>query len=360
MKSLFGGAYDGARVLVTGHTGFKGSWLCLWLTALGAKVTGLALTPPTSPAHWDLLSLNDVDDIRGDIRQLPPVISAFKKSSPEIVFHLAAQPLVRASYADPLTTFQTNVLGLAHVLEASRSTSALRAFVNVTTDKVYRDQNPPVPYEESMPLGGHDPYSTSKACAELVGDCYEKSFFASIAGGVRLASARAGNVIGGGDWAQDRLIPDLVRSAMDGPVARIRNPSAIRPWQHVLEPLAGYLRLGQRLLAGEDVGGAWNFGPSPTDIRPVSSVVSSVQASWAAIRTEIEVEPQPREAQVLMLDSSRAEVKLGWRGIWSAEQAVERTATWYRRYAQDGLVSSARDLGDYVECAREKDQSWAT
>jgi len=360
MKSLFGGAYDGTRVLVTGHTGFKGSWLCLWLTALGARVTGLALPPPTSPAHWNLLGLADVGDIRGDIRQQLPVLDAFKKSSPEIVFHLAAQPLVRASYADPLTTFQTNVLGLAHVLEASRSAPWLRAFVNVTTDKVYRDQSPPVPYEESMPLGGHDPYSTSKACAELVGDCYEKSFFAAIPGGVRLASARAGNVIGGGDWAEDRLLPDLVRSTMDGPAARIRNPAAVRPWQHVLEPLAGYLRLGQCLLAGQDVGGAWNFGPSPTDIRPVSSVISSAQASWAAIRTEIEAEPQPREAQVLMLDSSRAEEKLGWRGIWGAEQAVERTTTWYRSYALDGLVLSKSDLGDYVECARQKDQPWAT
>lgn len=357
MNDLFGGSYRGRNVLVTGHTGFKGSWLSLWLSMLGANVTGLALAPETDPAHWNLLELAAVRDLRVDLRDATAVGRALEQAQPEIVFHLAAQPLVRRSYREPITTFDTNVIGLVNLLEAVRATPSVRALVNATTDKVYQESSTGAGYRESDPLGGHDPYSTSKACAELVTECYRKSFFGET--GARVATARAGNVIGGGDWSQDRLVPDLVRAVTSDATLQVRHPHAIRPWQHVLEPLSGYLRLGQLLLAGEAADGAWNFGPSAEANMPVQALVSLIQAQWPTLRSEPQPGPHPHEAKTLQLDSSRALQHLEWRPVWDADTTLRSTITWYREYHERGLVRSHDDLGAYVDDARAAGLPWA-
>ena len=357
LNSLFGAAYAGRKVLVTGHTGFKGSWLCLWLTALGARVTGMALDPPTHPAHWTLLGMNEVRDLRVDLRDYEAVQRALEQVQPEVIFHLAAQPLVRRSYREPSVTFDTNVLGLVHLLEAVRTTPSVRALINATTDKVYLEQPTETGYREDHPLGGHDPYSTSKACAELVTESYRKSFFHD--SGPRVATARAGNVIGGGDWSEDRLVPDLVRAASTGSVLQIRNPDAVRPWQHVLESLSGYLRLGQCLLAGDSVEGPWNFGPSAEATLPVQALVSQMQKQWPELRTEHQPGPHPHEARVLQLDCSKAAKSLKWRAVWSAEDTLRHTIMWYRAYYEDGRLNSKQDLQDYIAAAHTAEPAWA-
>ena len=356
LNELFGGTYSGRNVLVTGHTGFKGSWLCLWLSMLGARVTGLALDPDTSPAHWSLLNLKDVRDLRVDLRDQEALRRTLAEVQPEVVFHLAAQPLVRRSYREPLQTFETNVTGLVHLLEAVRNTASVKALLNATTDKVYLEQPTERGYGEDDPLGGHDPYSTSKACAELVTECYRKSFFASP--GPRVATARAGNVIGGGDWADDRLIPDLVRGACADKEVRIRNPDAVRPWQHVLEPLSGYLQLGQKLLAGDDVQEPWNFGPAVDAMLPVKAVVSWMQEQWPSVRSMFDPDVHPYEAQNLRLDCSKAAHKLGWRPVWNADATIMRTVRWYRAYCERGSVTSDQDLSDYIRDARAAGLQW--
>jgi CDP-glucose 4,6-dehydratase len=357
LNNLFDGVYAGRRVLVTGHTGFKGSWLCLWLSTLGARVTGLALAPDTSPAHWSLLGLNNVHDVRVDLRDGQAVQRALKQVQPEIIFHLAAQPLVRRSYREPLATFDTNVIGLVHLLEAVRGVSSVRALVNVTTDKVYLEQPIDTGYHEGHPLGGHDPYSTSKACAELVTECYRKSFFTG--SGPRVATARAGNVIGGGDWSEDRLVPDLVRAASTGEALKIRNPEAIRPWQHVLEPLSGYLRLGQGLLAGDTIEGPWNFGPAADATLPVQALVAQMQAQWPGLRSEHHPGPHPHEAKTLRLDCSKAVEMLAWQAVWNADDTLRYTTEWYRAYYERGQIRSNEDLRDYVAAARAAGLGWA-
>jgi CDP-glucose 4,6-dehydratase len=357
LNDLFGAAYADRRVLVTGHTGFKGSWLCLWLRALGAHVTGLALAPDTEPSHWQLLGLGDVQDLRVDLRDAAAVQQALQTAAPEVVFHLAAQPLVRRSYREPVPTFDTNVLGLVHLLEAVRVTPSVRALVNATTDKVYLEQTTTTGYREEHPLGGHDPYSTSKACAELVTECYRKSFFSG--GGPKVATARAGNVIGGGDWAQDRLVPDVVRAASSGSILKIRNPEAIRPWQHVLEPLSGYLKLGERLLAGDAVEGPWNFGPSADATLPVQALVSLMQSHWPQLRVQQQPGPHPYESVALQLDASKAAQQLGWRPVWDAETTLHSTIQWYRNYYELGQLRSRMDLQTYVNAARKAGMGWA-
>ena len=357
LNNLFGGTYAGCRVLITGHTGFKGSWLCLWLTALGARVTGLALDPETYPAHWTLLDFNQVRDLRVDLRDNVTTRQTLEQVQPEIIFHLAAQPLVRRSYREPLATFDVNVLGLVHLLEAVRTTPSVRALINATTDKVYLEQRTNSGYQENHSLGGHDPYSTSKACAELVTESYRKSFFYD--SGPRVATARAGNVIGGGDWSEDRLVPDLVRAASTSSVLQIRNPNAVRPWQHVLESLSGYLRLGQCLLAGETVEGPWNFGPSADAALPVQALVSKMQKQWPELRTEHQSGPHPHEASVLQLDSSKAAKSLGWKAVWTAEDTLRHTIMWYRAYYEDGRLNSIQDLQDYIAAARTAELAWA-
>lgn len=357
LNGLFGDAYAGRSVLVTGHTGFKGSWLCLWLTALGARVTGLALAPETNPAHWSLLDLNEVRDLHVDLRDGEAVQRVLGQVQPEIIFHLAAQPLVRRSYHEPLVTFDTNVLGLVHLLEAVRTTPTVRAVVNATTDKVYLEQHTAAGYREDHSLGGHDPYSTSKACAELVTECYRKSFFNDA--GPRVATARAGNVIGGGDWSEDRLVPDLVRAASTGEILQIRNPDAVRPWQHVLEPLSGYLRLGQGLLVGEPVEGPWNFGPAADATLPVQALVTQMQAQWPGLHSEHHPGLHPHEAKTLQLDCSKAAQGLAWRAVWNADATLRHTAQWYRAYYERGQLRSRDDLQDYVAAARAAELGWA-
>ncbi|WP_233841088.1 CDP-glucose 4,6-dehydratase [Dyella sp. 2HG41-7] len=360
--NLFDGTYSGRRVLVTGHTGFKGSWLVMWLRALGAHVAGLALDPDTDPSHWRLLGLNDVADHRVDLRDANGLAGVFDAHHPEIVFHLAAQPLVRRSYRAPTATFDTNVMGLVNLFQAVRHCDSVRVLVNATTDKVYADHANPDGYRENDPLGGHDPYSTSKACAELVSDCYRKSFFAAEGAGefpVRVATARAGNVIGGGDWAEDRLVPDLVRAAAANSALMIRNPAAIRPWQHVLEPLSGYLRLGQLLWSDAGFEGPWNFGPDVTDEISVGALVAQLGTHWPALRTEPDRAWHPHEAKVLRLNCDKARQQLAWRPVWNLGRALDKTATWYRAYYEAGRIESERDLATYVEEARRIHLEWA-
>ena len=357
--NLFGDVYAGRRVLVTGHTGFKGSWLALWLRELGAHVVGLALDPDTQPSHWTLLGLGDVADRRADLRDADAVRKIFDEHRPEFVFHLAAQPLVRRSYRDPADTFSSNVTGLVNLFEAVRKCASVRVVINATTDKVYAEHDNTDGYRESDPLGGHDPYSTSKACAELVSDCYRKSFFNTSDTPTRIATARAGNVIGGGDWAEDRLIPDLVRAAASGQTLTIRHPEAVRPWQHVLEPLSGYLRLGQQLWKNADCAGAWNFGPGPTGEISVESLVSRLGMHWPALRIELDCAAHPHEAAILRLNCDKASRQLAWRPVWEIDTALAKTADWYRAFHESGRVDSTSDLAAYVDDARRLGAEWA-
>jgi CDP-glucose 4,6-dehydratase len=355
----FGDVYAGRRVLVTGHTGFKGSWLVLWLRTLGAQVAGLALDPDTQPSHWSLLGLGDgVADHRVNLRDGEAVRKVFDNHQPEIVFHLAAQSLVRRSYRDPTSTFATNVTGLVNLLEAVRACPSVRVLVNATTDKVYADHTGTLGYHESDPLGGHDPYSSSKACAELVTDCYRKSFFSAPDPMVRIATARAGNVIGGGDWAEDRLVPDLVRAAVTNQSLHIRNPSAVRPWQHVLEPLSGYLRLGQKLWNDVNFAGAWNFGPGATGEVSVQQLTAQLGVHWPALRIEHDQAVQPHEAAILRLNCDKARQHLAWHPVWDIDTMLARTANWYHDFHESNRIGSDGDLAAYVDDARRLGLEW--
>lgn len=354
----FGNAYRGRRVLVTGHTGFKGSWLCLWLHTLGAEVVGLALDPWSEPSHWDLLNL-PTQDHRVDIRDEVAVRRVFASERPEIVFHLAAQPLVRRSYREPVTTWATNVMGTAHVLEAVRHTSDVRAVVVVTTDKCYENREWPWAYRERDRLGGHDPYSASKAGAELVAASYRIAFLQEQSAPL-LATARGGNVIGGGDWSEDRLIPDLVRSVVADRPLVVRSPRATRPWQHVLDCLSGYLLLGQRLLAGDaGCADAWNFGPDGDGNRTVEQVLEDLAGVWPQLRWQVASGAQPHEARLLQLDTAKAKMSLAWRPVWNLDQAIQRTAIWYRQLLEANAVTSAEDLAAYVADAATAGVGWA-
>lgn len=343
---MFNNAYLNKRVFVTGHTGFKGSWLALWLMTMGAEVTGFALEPETSPNHWSLLEL-PLPSLVGDIRDKARVFQAVAAARPEIVFHLAAQPLVRRSYRDPLETWSTNVLGTATLIEACRQVPDVRAIVVVTTDKCYQNREWVWGYRESDRLGGHDPYSSSKAAAELVAASYRSAFFQQIDSPL-VATARSGNVIGGGDWSEDRLIPDLVRSVSTGVPLQIRFPNATRPWQHVLEPLHGYLLLGQKLLEGDrELADAWNFGPDLNGNRRVIDILNQLRADWPDLRWTVSETPQPHEAGLLHLDSSKVRRKLGWKPVWNLEEALSFTAQWYQSYYGQRIVSSQRQLEIY-------------
>lgn len=356
--NAFGTAYRGRRVLVTGHTGFKGSWLCLWLTALGAEVTGLALEPPSEPSHWGLLSLPMADN-RTDIRDESAVRAVFAEVRPEVVFHLAAQPLVRRSYREPVTTWATNVMGTAHVLEAVRHTPDVRAAVVVTTDKCYDNREWPWAYRECDRLGGHDAYSASKAGAELVAASYRTAFLQSPSAPL-LATVRGGNVIGGGDWSEDRLIPDLVRSLVAGEPLVIRSPQSTRPWQHVLDCLSGYLLVGQRLLASDySCAEAWNFGPDQRGNRTVQQVLKDLGHDWPQLAWEVTDAAQPHEAGLLQLDSAKARMNLAWRPVWNYATAVHRTAHWYKKWLEDGVVTSVDDLVTYTADAIAAGLVWA-
>jgi CDP-glucose 4,6-dehydratase len=319
------------RVFLTGHTGFKGSWLSLWLADMGAKVWGYALPPSTDPSLFDLTSAASrlTGHTIGDIRDVDALRRAMRAADPEVVIHMAAQPLVRESYADPLGTYGTNVMGTAHLLECVRQQSGVRAIVVVTTDKCYENNDWVWPYRESDRLGGHDPYSNSKACAELVTQCYRRSFFQKN-GGARIATARAGNVIGGGDWSKDRLVPDIVCGYCREGCVRLRNPESVRPWQHVLDPLAGYLLLAERLCASADYGESWNFGPDSNDTHSVRDVAEAMLKAFGggSLVDEAEINA-PHEARLLTLDCSKARARLGWKPKLAFAETVALTADWY-------------------------------
>lgn len=325
--------WAGKRVFLTGHTGFKGSWLSLWLQAMGARITGFALAPPTDPSLFETARVaEDMTSIIGDIRDVDTLSAALAAADPEIVIHMAAQPLVRASYDDPVGTYATNVMGTVHLLEAVRRVPGVRACVVVTTDKCYENREWVWGYREDEAMGGYDPYSNSKGCAELVTSAYRRSFFGE--GRTAIASARAGNVIGGGDWAADRLIPDILRAVAAGEPVVIRNPVSVRPWQHVLEPLSGYLVLAQALWA-DPVGTAegWNFGPRDEDARPVQWIVERLCDLWGeGASWERDERVQPHEANYLKLDISKAGARLGWEPRWSLAQALERIVAWQRAF----------------------------
>lgn len=341
------GFWAGKRVFVTGHTGFKGAWLCAWLEQMGAHVGGFALPPETEPSLCVLAGVEQrIDAVHGDIRDADAIAHAVARFVPEIVLHLAAQALVRRSYIDPVETFATNVMGTVNLLEATRRTSSVRAVVVVTSDKCYENQEWLWPYREDATLGGHDPYSASKACGELVVASWRRSFPAAA-----VATARAGNVIGGGDWASDRLVPDCMRALQAGAAIELRNPAATRPWQHVLEPLSGYLLLAERLWKdGEFAAEAWNFGPPMEDVWPVAQVVDRIAAQWGNNAGWVEsAGVQPHEAGLLAVDAGKARARLGWRPLLRLHEALAWTADWYRRQHEGEAAADLLDeqIGRY-------------
>jgi CDP-glucose 4,6-dehydratase len=336
--------WRGRRVLLTGHTGFKGSWLAIWLRALGARVTGFSSGVPTQPSLYELARAGEgIESIHGDVRDFRALSAAFAEARPEVVIHMAAQSLVRRSFSEPRLTYEVNVMGTVNLLDAARRDGNVRVVVNVTSDKCYENREWEWAYREHEPMGGHDPYSSSKGCSELVTDAFRRSF---CAGGdaPRLASARAGNVIGGGDWAQDRLVPDLMRAALDGRGLRVRNPDAVRPWQHVLNPLCGYLVLAQALWSSEELAGGWNFGPADEDARSVGWIARRIAALWPGELSLVEdaasVASAPHEARYLKLDSSRARSRLGWHPRWDLDEGLDATISWYRALGAGEDVSA--------------------
>lgn len=347
--------WRGKRVLITGHTGFKGSWLSLLLQSRGAEVAGFALEPPTSPSMFEAARVAEVmTSWIGDVTRLEPLLRTVERFRPEIVFHLAAQSLVRRSYADPVLTYATNVMGTVNLLEAVRREAHVRVVIVVTSDKCYDDPETKQPRRESDSLGGHDPYSSSKGCAELVAAAYRASYFRGGEGkaGTAVATARAGNVIGGGDWAENRLIPDLVRGVTRSQPARIRNPGAIRPWQHVLEPLSGYAQLAELLCKeGAEFAGPWNFGPADSDCRAVRWIVETLAEAWrGGLRWELDEAAHPHEAHSLTLDSSKALTRLAWRRRWDLGKALRSIVEWHEahRAGEDMRRVTLKHIDDYL------------
>jgi CDP-glucose 4,6-dehydratase len=351
----FAAFYRGKKVFITGHTGFKGSWLCLWLHKIGAEVTGYALDPPTDPSLFELCKINQlVKSTIADVRDGSSLAKAMLAAQPEIVIHMAAQPLVRDSYKIPVETYAINVMGTVNLFEAMRACKTVKAVINVTTDKCYENKEWVWAYRENDPLGGYDPYSNSKACSELVTSAYRSSYFNPrdhATHGVGVASARAGNVIGGGDWATDRLIPDCVRAILNNEKVIIRNPAAIRPWQHVLEPISGYLTLAQRLYEdGPRYSSAWNFGPDDSDAKPVEWLVRQLCGKWGNNASYTTDQGQhPHEAHYLKLDCSKAKTELEWQPKWDLEKALDSIIEWTKVYAAQKDVAAAcmRQIEEY-------------
>jgi CDP-glucose 4,6-dehydratase len=396
-QTAFGGAYSGKRVLLTGHTGFKGSWMAEWLLGLGAEVTGFSLPPPTTPSLFDQLGLaSRLNHIEGDVRDLPAVRAAVATAKPDFVFHLAAQPLVRLSYDQPVETYATNVMGTVNVLEAVRLAGLPCVVVSITTDKCYDNKEWVHSYREEDPMGGYDPYSSSKGAAELVIASYRRSYFSAPDSPVKLASARAGNVIGGGDWALDRIVPDCIRALSRGETIPVRNKIATRPWQHVLEPLSGYLWLGAALAGTASAGrlssdgsslsgnnpathppatgsrfhfpastyaSAFNFGPALTSNRTVAELVQEILKHWPG-KWEDKSDPRAvHEAKLLNLATDKAHHFLGWKPAWNFEQTLDHTAAWYRQIHRDSasaLPLTVRHIADYTASAKSQAIAWAS
>jgi len=367
----FNGIFSGKTVFVTGHTGFKGSWLALWLKLLGAHVVGYSLHPPTKPSLFEELRLSDdIEHVVGDIRDLEFMKSTMSKYQPEMVFHLAAQPLVRLSYEQPIETFSTNIMGTVNLLESVRTTSSVRACLCITSDKCYENREWPYAYRENDSMGGYDPYSASKGCAELVAASMRNSYFSPGSYDkhqVAVATARAGNVIGGGDWALDRILPDAIRALSKGAAVPVRNPSAIRPWQHVLEPLSGYLWLAAKMLeTGSNYSEAWNFGPLSTGAVTVRSIVDMIISGWGEGRVNDLSTGQknaPHEANFLKLDCSKAMGVLGWQPVLSVAEAVDFSTEWYKQYycskTFDARRFSESQINSYTEIAARNQARWA-
>ena len=364
MDTLFSNIYKNKRVFVTGHTGFKGSWLSLWLSRMGAQVCGYSLAPSTEPNHFSLLNL-DIESHIDTICNYTALVEKMRAFGPDIVFHLAAQPLVRLSYENPHETYETNVMGTLNVCEASRSCSSVKALVAITTDKVYQNNEWEWGYREIDRLGGYDPYSSSKACAEILLASYQSAFLNPADYGAKhtilISSVRAGNVIGGGDWSADRLVPDIVKAASQGKPVIIRNPESTRPWQHVLDCLSGYLLVGQYLLEGKkQFGEPFNFGPSSDDVLQVRKICEIAKKFWPQVQYEFPcLQNQPHEAGALRLDCSKAHAQLGWKPLWDSTKAIETTVTWYRDFYSNRAVNSAANLAAYIHEAGDKGIVWA-
>ena len=367
-ENLFNGIYKNKTVLVTGHTGFKGSWLIFWLLQMKTKVIGYSKDIPSNPSHFELLQkkgfLEDLIDIRGDIRDSIKLEEIFVKYKPDIVFHLAAQPLVRYSYKHPIETYEINVIGTLKVFEACRKVG-VKAIVNITSDKCYENKEWVWGYRENDPMGGYDPYSSSKGCAELLTNSYRNSYFNLNDYGrthnTLLASCRAGNVIGGGDWAKDRLITDIMVAVSKNEKVKIRNPKATRPWQHVLEPLSGYLLIGQKLLEGKkEFADGWNFGPLDECSITVEEVVLYVKKYWDKIDYELNMDKEHlHEANLLKLDCSKAHTLLQWKSVWNSNKTFEKTIEWYREFYENQSILTMKDLECYIDLAKKKNILWS-
>ena len=345
--------WKGRKVFITGNTGFKGSWISLWLGQLGAKVTGYALEAPTNPSIFQITEVDKalVDSIHGDMRDAAALTSAMREAEPEVVIHMAAQSLVRDSYTDPVGTYSTNVMGTVNLLEAVRKTPSVNAVLNITSDKCYENKEWIWGYRENEAMGGYDPYSSSKGCAELVTSAYRRSFLQDA--GIALATARAGNVIGGGDWAKDRIVPDAISAFIENRPLIIRNPMATRPWQHVLEPLSGYLTLCQQLINHpEEYAEGWNFGPNDEDVQPVSSLADTMVKLWGDnAQWQLDDGAHPHEARYLKLDCTRAKTQLKWKPIWGLDHALDETVRWYKSWHnQDDMYGlTVRQIESYQQ-----------
>ena len=344
---MFNNIYSGKTVLVTGHAGFKGSWLCLWLQRLGANVIGYGRAPRTEPNHYDILG-GSADHWARDLLDFPMLQSVINLEQPDLVIHLAAKAIVARTFLEPRETFENNIMGTVNLLEAVRLCPSVKGVVAVTTDKIYEDKNWQWGYRENDEMGGEIPYDASKVCVENVIRCYRESY------GVHIATARAGNVIGGGDWSEKRLIPDIVRSAAAGEKVIVHTPQSTRPWQHVLEPLSGYLMLGQRILEGKNVNGAWNFGPDG-DAMSVLDILKTAKIYWPKIDWEVDNTPtHPKMVYLLRIDNSKAKDELGWRPAYNMKTAVKKTIEWYKDFYEHGLISSESDIIDYQFRMKEK------